>query len=190
MTAAQALEDAWVGLIVLTGLFFAPTLLLFASAGIDKLASTSVSRVVDAWLLEAKLAAITAEMLWAALFLAPAGVLSWSLNGSSAERTVAFSWIRPVVNAIGVYAAVFLCVAAVRNMPSSLQGPLEFEIPRPEIYRARLAMLELRVMALQCMKDASPPRCSRPDVWRIQAQYYLKWLEEMPGAFEGERDWG
>lgn len=64
MTAAQAFEDAWVGLIVLTGLFFAPTLLLFASAGIDKLVGASLYRMADAWYLEAKLAAITAEMLW------------------------------------------------------------------------------------------------------------------------------
>jgi hypothetical protein len=189
MPAAQALEYAWVGLIVLTGLFFAPTLLLFASAGIDKLAGTSFSSVANAWLLEAKLAAITAEMLWAALFLAPAGVISWSLNGSSATSGVSFSWIGPVVDAIGVYAAVFLGVAAVWNLPSS-QGPPEFEIPRPEVYQAQLAMLELRVMALQCMKDASPPRCARPDVQRIQAHYYLKWLEEIPGAFEGEQNWG
>jgi hypothetical protein len=46
-------------------------------------------------------------------------------------------------------------------------------------------MLELRLMALHCMVHPSPPHCSRPDVLRIQARYYLKWLEEVPGIFEG-----
>ena len=44
-------------------------------------------------------------------------------------------------------------------------------------------------MALRCILDPSPPHCSRPDVLRIQAGYYLKWLEEVPGIFEGRRDW-
>ena len=96
-------------------------------------------------------------MLWAALFLAPAGVLSWWLNGSSTEM-ISSKRIRPVVGAIAVYAALFLAVSAVWNMPSSPRPP-EFEIPRPEVYQVRLAMLELRLIALQCMKDASPPRC-------------------------------
>jgi hypothetical protein len=48
-------------------------------------------------------------------------------------------------------------------------------------------MIELRLMALHCMKDPSPARCSRPDIQRIRARFYLKWLEEAPGIFEGRR---
>jgi hypothetical protein len=45
-------------------------------------------------------------------------------------------------------------------------------------------------MALRCMEDATPAHCSRPDIRRIQVRYYLKWLDEAPGAFEGRRSWG
>jgi hypothetical protein len=43
-------------------------------------------------------------------------------------------------------------------------------------------MMELRLMPLHCMQDPSP-HYSRPDVLRIKAQYFLKWLEEVPGIF-------
>jgi hypothetical protein len=43
-------------------------------------------------------------------------------------------------------------------------------------------MMELRLMPLHCMQDP-PPHYSRPDVLRIKAQYFLKWLEEVPGIF-------
>src|SRR5689334_21583071 len=186
--AAQACEDAYVGLMVLTGLFFTPTLVMLASAGIDKAAGTALSGLANAWYPQAKLAAIAAEMLWAVLFLAPAGVLSWWLSAQSGEMSISCKRIRPVVDAIAVYATLFIGVAAVWNMPSSPRPP-EFEIPGPEVYQARLAMLELRLIALHCMKDASPPRCTRPDIQRIQAHYYLEWLEKAPSAFERERDW-
>jgi hypothetical protein len=68
--------------------------------------------------------------------------------------------------------------------------PPEFPIPGPEVYQAQRAMLELRLMALCCILDPSPPHCSRPDVLRIQAKYYLQWLEEVPGIFEGRHSWG
>jgi len=32
--------------------------------------------------------------------------------------------------------------------------------------------------------DPSPAHCSRPDIQRIH-WYYLKWLDEVPGIFEG-----
>lgn len=63
-------------------------------------------------------------------------------------------------------------------------------MPRPGRAQARLAMLELRLIALHCMKEVSPPRCTRPDIQRIQAHYYLEWLEKAPSAFDGERNWG
>jgi hypothetical protein len=59
----------------------------------------------------------------------------------------------------------------------------EFAVPGPEVYKAERAMIELRLMALHCMQDPSPPHCSRPDVLRIKAQCFLKWLEEVPGIF-------
>jgi hypothetical protein len=58
--AAQACEDAYVGLMVLTGLFFTPTLVMLASAGIDKAAGTALSGLANAWYPQAKLAAIAA----------------------------------------------------------------------------------------------------------------------------------
>jgi hypothetical protein len=61
-------------------------------------------------------------------------------------------------------------------------SPPEFAVPSPEVYKAERAMIELRLMALHCMQ-ASPPHYSRPDVLRIKAQYFLKWLEEVPGIF-------
>jgi hypothetical protein len=93
----------------------------------------------------------------------------------------------PEQDALAVYVALLLGVA-VWNM-SPPPGPPEFAIPGPEVYRAQRTVLELRLMALHCIKDASPARCSRPDVQRIQAHYFLKWLDEVPGIFEGEPDW-
>lgn len=60
------------------------------------------------------------------------------------------------------------------------RGPPEFAVPDPEVYKAERSKIELRLMALHCMQDPSPPHCS-PDVLRIKAQCFLKWLEEVPG---------
>ena len=63
-------------------------------------------------------------------------------------------------------------------------------MPGPDVYQAELAMIKLRIMALRCMEDTTPAHCSRPDIRRIKVRYYLKWLDEAPGAFEGRRSWG
>jgi len=124
-------------------------------------------------------------MLWAVLFLAPAHALSWWFN----QPRTSFSpkRVRPVVDAIAVYIALLMGVAAW-TMPAP-PGPPEFPIPGPEVYQTRRAMLELHLIAVRCMLHPSPPHCSRPDVLRIQARYYLKWLEEVPGIFEGRHSW-
>jgi hypothetical protein len=77
----------------------------------------------------------------------------------------------------------------VWNMPPP-PGPPEFDVPRTDVYSAELAIINLKLMALRCMQDASPTHCSRPDIRRIQVRYYLEWLDQAPAAFEGERSWG
>lgn len=51
-------------------------------------------------------------------------------------------------------------------------------------------MLDLKLMALRCIKDASPVHCSRPDIQRIPARCDLEWPQKGPGIFEGRRSWG
>jgi hypothetical protein len=181
---AQALEDARVGLTVLIGLSFAPTLVMLGSLVLDAVAGTSLNIPTD-WFFYAKLLALGAAVLWAVLFLAPTRALSWWLN--EPKRSFSLRRMRPVVDAIAVYVALLMGVV-VWSMPAP-PGPPEFTVPGPEVYQAQRAMLELRLMALRCILDPSPPHCSRPDVLRIQARYYLKWLEEVPGIFEGRHSW-
>ena len=180
---AQALEDARVGLTVLIGLSFVPTLVMLGSLVLDVVAGTSLNLSTE-WFFYAKFLALAAAMLWAVIFLAPARAFSWWFN--QPRTSFSLKRVRPVVDAIAVYAALLMGVA-VWTMPAP-PGPPEFSVPGPEVYQAQRAMLELRLMALHCMSHASPPYCSRPDVLRIQARYYLQWLEEVPGIFEGRRD--
>jgi hypothetical protein len=164
---AQALEDARVGLTVLIGLSFAPTLVMLGSLVLDVVAGTSLNLSTE-WFFYAKFLALGAALLWAVLFLAPARALSWWLNGP--KRSFSLKRIRPVIDAIAVYVALLMGVV-VWTMPAP-PGPAEFPIPGPEVYQAQRAMLELRLMALHCMNHASPPHCSRPDVLRIQARAF------------------
>src|SRR5262249_60433874 len=112
------------------------------------------------------------------------------------KRSFSLKRIHPVVDAVAVYVALLMGVV-VWNMPPPPgppempppPGPPEFTVPGPEVYQAQRAMLELRLLALRCILDPSPPHCSRPDLLRIQARYYLRWLEEVPGIFEGRHSW-
>jgi hypothetical protein len=160
-------------------LFFAPTWVVLGSFGLDASAGTSLSRLLVFPIIEAKLLAPVSGAVWATLFHAPAALLARLLNAPS--QTFFLPRIRPIVDAVAVYVAVLVGVA-LWNMPP-LPGPPDVVVPGPEVHRANLAMLDLRLMALRCMKDASPAHCSRYDMQRIQARYYLKWLEEVPGIF-------
>src|SRR5215471_1506157 len=68
---AQALEDARVGLTVLIGLSFAPTLVMLGSLVLDVVAGTSLNLSTE-WFFYANFLALAAAVLWAVLFLAPA----------------------------------------------------------------------------------------------------------------------
>jgi hypothetical protein len=171
--AGQARSDASVGLVVLMGLTFAPTLVMLGSAGLDAIAGTSLSKLMEDWWIVAKGLAMVAGAAWAALFFAPAALFERLLKAT--RHTYSPKRIRPIVDAVVVYMAVLVGVA-VWNM-LQLPAPPDVVVPRPEVHRANLAILELRLMALRCMKDASPAHCSRPDIQRIQARYYLKWLD-------------
>jgi hypothetical protein len=159
---------------------------MLGSFGVDAVAGTSLGKVVEDWLFVVKGLAVVAAAAWAMLFYAPAALLARLLDAP--RHTYSPKRVRPIVDAVVVYLAVLVGVA-VWNM-LRLPIPPDVVVPRPEVHRANLAIIELRLMALRCMKDASPAHCSRPDIQRIQARYYLKWLEEVPGAFEGRRSWG
>jgi hypothetical protein len=181
--AGQARSDASVGLIAFAGLTFAPTWVMLGSIGVDAVTGTSLAKLVEDWLFVAKGLAMVAGAAWALLFYVPAALFARLLKAQ--RYTYSPKRIRPIVNAVAVYVAVLVGVI-VWNMPP-LPGPPDVVVPGPEVHRAELAMVKLRLMALQCMGDASPSHCSRPDVLRVQARYYLKWLEEVPGVFEGRR---
>jgi hypothetical protein len=175
-----------VGLIAFAGLTFAPTWVMLGSIGVDAVNGTSLAKLVEDWLFVVKGLAMVAGAGWAVLFYAPAALFAWLLNAP--RHTYSPKRIRPIVDAVAVYVAV-LVGAALWNMPP-LPAPPDVVVPGPEVYRAELAMIKLRLMALHCMGDASPAHCSRYDIQCIQARYYLKWLEEVPGIFEGRRSWG
>src|SRR5215471_13017201 len=63
---AQALEDARVGLTVLIGLSFAPTLVMLGSLVLDLVASTSLNLSTE-WFFYGKYLAFAAAMLWAVI---------------------------------------------------------------------------------------------------------------------------
>jgi hypothetical protein len=75
------------------------------------------------------------------LFLAPAALLARCLRTSFGARPVRVptkSRVRPIFNALAVYGATLVGVA-VWNMPPP-PGPLEFVVPGPDVYGARLAI--------------------------------------------------
>jgi hypothetical protein len=159
--------------------------------GIDTVASTSISNLTSDWFIRAKLTALGAGLVWGLLILAPAALLAMCLRTSfdaCLDLMLTKPRVRPIVNALAVYVATLVGVE-VWNMPPP-PGPPEFDVPRTDVYSAELAIINLKLMALRCMQDASPTHCSRPDIRRIQVRYYLEWLDQAPAAFEGERSWG
>ena len=161
--------------------------------GVDWLAGTSLMRGPD-WVLPAKLTALAATLLWALLIFAPAATLSWALDAPSASAIrpplSLLKRVRPIVGALALYGMLFGGALVWSNMPPYEPWLGEFVMPGPDVRGARLAILGLEIKALDCMRDPSPAHCSRPDIQRIQARYYLKWLDEVPGIFEGRRSWG
>ena len=66
-------------------------------------------------------------------------------------------------------------------------------MPRTDIYGPRVAILNLELMALRCMEDATPAHCRKPDIIRLQARLFFELRDKVPGAadtFVGPRGWG
>jgi hypothetical protein len=185
-SAEWALCDARVGAFVFFAIYVGSTWVMLGLIGFDKITGTSLLNLTLDWFIKAKFTALGAGLVWSVLILAPAALLARCLRTSFDKRPVRVptkSRVRPIFNALAVYVATLVGIA-VWNMPPP-PGPPEFVVPGPDVYGARLAILNLQLMALHCMQDPSPPHCRRPDIQRIQARYYLKWLDEGPGVFEG-----
>ena len=90
--------------------------------------------------------------------------------------------VRPIVSALALYGMQFGSAFVWNNMPPYEPWPGEFVVPGPDGHGARLAILGLEIKALRCMRDPSPAHCSRPDIQRIHARYYLKWLDPASAA--------
>jgi hypothetical protein len=189
--AEWAVCEAYVGILVFCAIYFGSTWVMLGLMGIDTVAGTTFDNLTSDWFIRAKLTALGAGLVWGLLILAPAALLARCLRTSfdvSLDRMLTKPRARPIVNALAVYVATLVGVG-VGNMPPP-PGPPVFVVPRTDVYSAELAIINLRLMALHCMEDASPAHCSRPDIRRIQARYYLEWLEKAPPAFEGRRSWG
>jgi hypothetical protein len=189
--AECAVRDAQVGTMVFCTIYFGVNFVALGLIGLDTVAGTSVFSPSAGWFLGVKLTALGAGLAWGLLILAPAALLARCLRTSSAARldgVLTKRLVRPIVDALAVYVAILVGVA-VWNLPP-LPGPPEFVVPGPDVYGAELARLNLRLMALRCMQDPSPPHCSRQDIRHIQARFYLQWTDEHPAVFEGRHGWG
>jgi hypothetical protein len=168
-------------------LYFGITMLLLGGIVIDWLGGTSLTEIVADWVIEIKLVALAAALLWGVFLSGPAALAAWLLGAPSEN----FRWrARPIVGALALNAMLLAGYEAWDHMPRPDPWPPEFIVPRTDIYGPRLAVLRLRILALECMEDATPAHCQREDIKRIEVEYYLKWLDENPHRFEGPRSWG
>jgi hypothetical protein len=188
--AAWAVHDAHVGTVVFFAIYFGSSWVALGGIAVDKVVGTSICN--PDWFLRVKLTALGAGLVWGLLILAPAALLARYLRTSSFDAWrdgITKRRVRPIVDALATYAAMLVAVMVWTATPPP--GPAEFVVPGPQVYQARLAIINLQIMALRCLEDASPPHCSRPDIRHIQARYFLEWHDKAPpSAFDGRSSWG
>ena len=192
--ADWAARDARAGMVVLFAVYFGSTWLMLTLMGVDAVAGTSLLQLALGWFARIKITAIEACIVWGLLILAPAALVArltrrWlgACIDPWAGGFLTKQLVRPMVGALAVYGAMLLGAQLWDHLPTIERGPPEFVVPRPDVHGAQLAVIRLNIMALDCMGDPSPAHCKRPDIQRIQARYYLKWLQEVPNIFEGRR---
>jgi hypothetical protein len=195
--AEWAAHDARAGMVVLFAVYFGSTWLMLTLIGIDALAGTSLFKLAQGWFVRIKITAIGACIIWGLLILAPAALVAkltrrWlgACIDPWAGGLLTKQLVRPMVGALAFYGATLLGAQVWDHLPTIERGPPELVVPGPDVHGAQLAVIRLNIMALECMQDPLPAHCKRLDIQRIQARYYLKWLQEVPNIFEGRRGWG
>jgi hypothetical protein len=183
-------------MVVFFALYFMPTWVMLALIGIDAVIGTSIFKLASDCFIRVKFTALGAGLVWGLVILAPAALVARLLRSGLGARidpwaggVLTKQLVRPIVGALAFCGTTLVGVQVWDHLPRIESGPPEFVVPAPDVRGARLALIRLEVMALDCMRDPSPTHCSRPDIQRIQARFYLKWLEEVPGIFEGRRSW-
>src|SRR5262245_7901035 len=125
---------------------------MLALAGIDAVPSTSLFKQALDWFATVKLTALGAGMVWSLFILAPAALFARVFD-TWADGIFTKQLVRPIVGPLTFYWAALVGVQVWDHLPRIEKGPPEFAVPGPEIYRAELAIIELHLMALNCMKD-------------------------------------
>jgi len=177
--AGLALSDCYVGLSAMFALYFGISALLLASIPLDWLCGTSLTGIWFDWYIEIKLTVMAAALLWCMFLLAPAAACTSLLNAKPEKS----SWrARPIVGALALNAMLFVGYETWHHIPPRPPWPGEFIVPQTDIYGPRLAILKLELMALGCMRDATPDHCRRSDIIRLQTRLFFELLDKVPGA--------